>query len=41
MLPAMPIARAWAMVEAVTGALYLAVLIARLVSAYGYKSDPA
>lgn len=40
-LPAMAIARAWAMVEAITGTIYLAVLIARLVSAYGGKPDPA
>lgn len=40
-LPTLPVARAWAVVEAITGTLYLAVLIARLVSAYGAKPDPA
>ncbi len=33
-LPAIPIARSWAMIEVVCGTFYLAILIARLVSSY-------
>lgn len=33
-LPVTPVARAWAMVEAAAGSIYLAILIARLVSSY-------
>ena len=39
-LPAIPVARAWAVIEVVCGTFYLAILIARLVSSYTGDTRP-